>query len=550
MIELRPLAELDADSVEANATEIRQRLAEDNSRMSLLIGPFADYLVHYGSVINTQQQQNVLDYWNARSLKQLNDDPAGADPGLVDDVLSNYRVVRKDGGLATGEVTVIVSDDVTVTIAQGSEWQANGKVYVTSTVFTAKIESSQINSDTDRLLIPLGVANQWAFTITVVAAETGADYAVRKDSLVLPVVPPPNYVTSYATSDFTGGSDTETNDEMLTRLQQGIAAKVLCGRTNMQASLRDIDEFSRVLTSSIIGLGDAEMLRDKHWIWPGAAGGRCDWYVRSQASLYRVALSKTATLVEKNVDHSGVWQISIRRDDAPGFYEIANIRLADDANAAGGYNIVSDDRAVDLTGDGFKPDVLPASAEWIYSRYQTAVVRFTDTDTDTTDLVVGDTADYTLEATCVPLIGDIQDVVAGRGMRHFGADCLVKAPVPCFVQLSLTIYKRTGQDDPDLSAMKSALADAVNYTGFVGALYASQLYSAVRGHLLEGQTVSAIDMLGRIRYPNAEIVYVRSSEKLTIPSDTAYMVSSKTTQFFVETDEISITVLTTIPTDS
>jgi hypothetical protein len=547
MIPLPKLTELDATAVAQNQSELVERVQEENPTLDLRRGVFADILAYYGAMLATRGQAGIAEYWKSRSLLALNADPT-ADPALVDDLLSNYRLTRKAGTRAAGQVTVVVSDDVTVTIAQGSVWQAQGRNFLATGVFTAKVEQAQVNSPTDRLLTRMADGN-WGFTIDVVAEDGGSGPVVAKDALVVPAVVPPRYVTSFAASDFSAGLDPESNQDLLNRLQQGIAARAMSNRVNMLATLRAQDAFARVVASSIVGFGDAEMVRDRHWIFPVSGGGRCDWYVRTQERAVRLRLVKTASLVGKNPDGSGVWGFSLTRDDAPGFYEVGQIRPVDAGNAVAGFQIVADERAADLSGPGFVPDINPDSSEWSFTRFQTAAVTFTDTATDAGALPPGSRRDYALEVVCLPLIAEIQDFLSARDVRPFGADCLVKAPVPCFVRLNLTVYKQSGDADPDTYAITAALCHAVNTVGFVGALYASQLQSAAQKLVPAGQSVSAIDMLGRIRYPDGRSQYLRSAELLRVPDDPASMVSPRTVQFFASPEDVVVSVVAALPSN-
>ncbi len=544
-IALRPLTQLDPDAVQAALAETVQRISDDNPNLELRRGVLAELLAYYHAVLDTQRRTYVNDLLNSRSLAAMEADPTLADPDAVDDVLSNFRVTRGAGRKAVGEVTVVVSDDVTVTVAAGSVWEARGKQYVTPRVFTAKAEAAQINAAGDRLLAATA-DGAWSFTIDVEALEEGDDYVVAKDTLVAPVVVPPNYVTSFAASDFAPGLFAETNEELLTRLQEGYAAKALSNRVNMAASLREVEAFSRVTAMSIVGHGDAELVRAYHSVLPVALGGRCDWYVRTQEPVDRLALTVTATLIEKHADTTGTWQFGVGRADAPGVYEFADVRPADAGPAVGGYEITADVRGLDLTGDGYRPDLLTAT-EAAYSAYSTAVVRFTD-PTDHTALAVGATREYAAAALRLPLVADIQERVGSRDVRPYGGDVLVKAPVPCFLQVNFTVYKRTGQADPDVEAIRTAVAKAANTTGFAGALFASQLQDAIRPYLLDGQTVGAIDMFGRIRYPDGTAAYLRDSEVLEVPDDPGNMVSARTVQFFADPGLVGVSVATRLPT--
>jgi hypothetical protein len=364
-------------------------------------------------------------------------------------------------------------------------------------------------------------------------------------SVVVPAAVPAGFVAAYAAGDFADGADAETNDEMLLRLQQGMACKAPASRVSMTAMLREVPAFERAGPSSIVGYGDAEMLRDKHWIFPVHGGGKADWYVRTDEPLTRRTLTKTATLVA--VDGvTGTWQLALGREDAPGFYEVVQIRPPGSANTVGGFAVVSDVRGVDLSGDGFRPDV-QTTAEGAYTRFQTAVVQFIDTVTDASALALGSRQDYEFDVTTLPLVAEIQDYVSGRDARAYGADVLIKAPVPCFLQVSFTVHKKAGAADPDVAAVKTAVAAVANRTPFVGRLYASRVHDAIHGYLGADASVGPIDMFGRIRRPDGSTAYVRDGDVLTVPDEPAGMVSPKTVQFFLAPEDVGVTVVADVP---
>jgi hypothetical protein len=543
-IEVTQLSTLDPAKVRQNLEQVVTRLQEFNPTLDLKRGVFHDLLALLHASLSTAEQESLNRYLQARSLLDIEADPTLADDGIVDGVLSNFGVTRKSGSTATGEVTIVVTALSTVTIASGAIFEADGKVFTADSVFTAKREAGQINTATDRLLTDIG-GGQYAFTISVTAEEEGTASQLTKDTLLVPAEPPRNFLTAYAASDFRDGRLAETNQEMLARLQQGIAAKAPSNRINMEAMLRAHDAFSRVVATSIIGYGDSEMIRDRHTIFPVAHGGRVDWYIRSEERVRRDALTIEAVLISVN-GTSGTWQFAIDRDRAPGFYEVASVRLPAAENVLGTFEILSDTRSVDLTGDGFIPDI-ETVAEGAYSRFQTAVIKFVDNESDYTAISVGDKQDYAVEVKQLPLIAEIQDHLSAFDNRSYGADILVKAPVPCFVQLSFVIAKQRTQANPDLDAIKASLAAEVNNSGFVGRLYASHLHDVIHSHLSGRTSVGAIDMFGRLRYSDGTTHYVRSSEVLVIEDVDGAMVSPRTVQFFCEPDDISITVSTEVP---
>jgi hypothetical protein len=147
----------------------------------------------------------------------------------------------------------------------------------------------------------------------------------------------------------------------------------------------------------------------------------------------------------------------------------------------------------------------------------------------------------------MPLIADIQTTVSSRDVRHYGADCLVKAPVPCFVQISFIIYKQANEATPDSAAIKLAVSTAINAIGFVGRIYASRIQDAIHGYLASNSSVGSIDIFGRIRYPDGTTQYIRGPELIQVPADTAKMVSHRTVQFFCRPEDVFVNIETAIP---
>ncbi len=550
VIALRDLTTLDPAAVLQAQDASTALIVENNPALDLRFGPLFEILVYWHSVLAAQQGANVADYQSGRSLLAIQADPALADPTLVDDVLSNFRVTRLEGTQAHGEVTIVVTGNTTVTIGVGAVFQAAGQQFTVDQTFTAKSDPAQINSPSDRLFTATA-DGRYAFTITVTAVLAGVAGKLTRNTTIVPSSLPPGYVTSFVTSDFAGGIDTETNDALIARLQQGVAARDLSSRSTMNALLRNTEATSGFIASSIVGYGDPEMLRDRHSIFPIASGGRVDWYVRTQLLLDRVTLTRTATLVTKNGDGFGTWQVTLPRDDSAGVYEVATVRPSGTVpgNVLGGFAITRDTRGLDLTGTGFVPD-LATTIEGVFSRFQTITLQFVDTQINVDNTALGATRDYDLELARMPLIDVIQSLVSARDTRHSAADCLAKAPMPCFVQVALTVYKQSGALDPDLASMRDAIATAINNTGFTGRLYASTLQDAVAPYIQAPTALSRLDLLGRLRYPTLETRWLRSAEVLAVPQDPANMIGSRTVQFYTAPADVAITVATAIPSES
>ena len=546
--ELSNLTDLDNADVQQVLEQLTTQLQELNPSLDLKRGVFKDIVAYYHAVLETAIRTNLERYQSARSLQQINAHAVAADSTVVDEVLSNWGVTRKTGTRAIGSVTVEISQARSVTIPANFTFSVNGLTYVATQTFTSRTSEGQIsNPVTDRLLVQLSNGN-WAFTIEVEAEDVGSKYKLNAGDTLNPDRTVVSFVASYATSTFNDGLDAETNEQLIADLQLGLAAKALSNRTNMRSYLRSIPALNLVTNQSIVGYGDAEMLRDQHTIFPVSYGGRVDWYIRGQETLQRLAVTVTATCVSI-AGSTSTWQFALNKNASPGFYEVTKVRRQLDANLNSGFEIILDSRSNDLTGDGFIPDITTI-AEGAYTAFQTAIIQFVDTVTLVSGLAVGQTALYTCELIGTPLIQEIQTLVSSRDVRSYAADALVKAPVPCFVQVTLTLNKTTGTmiDADMIDKIKLAVIGVVNRTDFVGRLDGSYIIEAVHGLITDNISVTQLDLLGRIRRPDGTLQYLRDPDSIVIPEQPVKMVTAKTVQFFAEVADVSVNVASTIPT--
>ena len=541
--DLASLTTLNAADVQQLLDRIVTQLQELNPSLDLKRGVFKDTVAYYHAVLEASIRTSLRRYQSARSLQQIQANPTIADNEVVNDVLSNWGITRKIGTKAIGAITIELSQARSVVIPLNFVFEASGRRYLTTKTFTSRSVESQVSSDADRLMQPLSNGN-YAFTIEVEAEDVGPAYKLSAGNIIVPNRTIVNYVTSYANSTFTDGIGTETNEELLQQLQLGIAAKTLSNRTNMRSFLRSIPAFDSITNQSIVGYGDAEMLRDRHTVFPVSYGGRVDWYIRGQVPLQRTRLLVTAVCVEVTATNS-TWQFALTKNDIPGFYEVNKIRRIADEGLNSGFEPSSDVRSNDLTESGFLPDIATVT-EGAYSAFQAAVIRFVDTATPIAGLGIGQTAQYFCDVTGTPFIREIQELLGSRDVRSYAADVLVKAPIPCFVEVTLTINKAAGDVSPPIAAVQTAVVDIINNTDFIGRLDGSRIIEAVHGFLQDNLSVTNLDLFGRIRNPDGTMQYLRDSDSLIIPDQPAKMVTAKTVQFFTEISKVTVNIASTI----
>ena len=549
-VDVQSLDQLDQDQVDQAFDFASQLILEKRPNLDTKRGVISDLVIGLDAILNGAQRSNISLENQSHSLLAIGNNPDLADPDITDNVLSNYRITRQAATSAKGSVTIHLSENLAVTIPEGSVFEADGQQFTADASYAARTDSANVLVPTDRLLTQVA-ANLYAFSIEVTAVTAGSDALLTKDTQLVPLTPPAAFVTSFASADFTDGLAEDTNQDLINKLEAGLAVRAWSNRTSIDALIRNADssEFSSVTDAfgaieniSVVGFGDAEMDRDQHWLFPMSGGGRSDLYLQSQDLPQSLSLTKTATLIDK-VTNGGIWQFSIGRDEAPGLYEVTKILVAGTDPIETGFEITEDLRQSDLTGDIYVPDIQLA-IESVYSRYQATTIRFLDTVTAVTEAEVNTrTQNYDVTAKAMPLVKNVQEFIGERSVRAPAGDVLVKGAIPCFVSLSFTVQQRRTSATVDEDSIKTALADYVNSQGFAGKLYASALSRVVDFLLPDSTDASAIDMLGRIRRPDGVNVFLRSSEILTIPDDTDQFTSGRTTCFFLEKADIALSVV-------
>lgn len=544
-VDVTDLSDLNVDDVQQESALLAAAVQDMVPTIDVKRGVINDLVIGLGAILGTKNQVEQDRLRRSSSVSEIEADPTLADDDVVNKIASNYRVTRVDGAQASGRATVVVSSLSDITIAVGSVFSSKGKSFTTPSAFTGRVNSASVTTATDNVLIARGDGT-YEFQINLTANDVGIASQLPKDSSLTPAILPPNFVAAFASEDFTGGLDAETSADLLERFVHGMSAKVLSGRDNMSSLLRE--QFPLVAADSIIGFGDAEMHRDRHSIFPVSMGGRVDWYVRSQVNCQTVAATRIATLVDVATDGFGIWQMAFTRDEYPGLYDIEVQPKQSAQPVSGGFTITSFVRDFDISAadccDGFVPDVITAT-EAAFSRFQTVTIEFKDTIVAAANLVPGtDTADYNISVRMMPQIDAIQDYMTQRGVRNAAGDVLVKAPIPCFTGLSMTLALLPGQPTPDTDAITDALVKFVNSYGFAWKLPSSGLLDVIHNYLPPKASVTRLDIVGHVLYPDGNTRVLFSSEALELPNNPVSMVTGRTVAFYLRAEDVAISVVT------
>jgi len=529
-------SEVTQDDFDAAYALVAQIIAEEHPELHTRSGVIKDMVLRLHGVLGGAGRIERSRFFNSNSLLALQQNPDLADTAIVDQNLSNYRIVRNPGDTATGTITIVLSKGTPIVVPSGYIFYAGTRKFVTSSSFASRLSSTDVVTDTDRLM----TANSdgtYSFTITVTADTLGANYNLKTgDSLTMSTVL--HYVTRiYATQDFTGGQDAETNADLNSRLETGYAAQTWSNIPNIKALINAQTNFDTA-NISVIRSGSPEILRDKHGIYPISYGGRIDVWVKVPQTPASLSVTKTATYKQTTV-LGPVWEITLTRDDLPGVYLIESLLRSGRASSA----IVA---PTSITRTYSKqtndPDIANA-LEASFSSFQGMTIQFVDAaNADETTLTANvSTATYTVTGLGTPNLAALQKSIGGIALGPPAGDVVIRGAVPCFMAVDISVDTLTSTIDSAVIA--NALATYINSSGFDGHIYAARLGTIAQNLMPEGVSVIRVQLSGLIYGPDGSKKLYRNRDLITAPNDPANMITTNTVAFYLDPNDVIINAL-------
>lgn len=533
--------DIDPELIEQSKEYLRQLLAEEFPSMDLTVSRvFHDNLLLPAAILHSVNREDFDRLRRSFSPVEIQENPALADSEIIDSVYANYGVERYQGDKATGFVSIIITDKLTTAIPEATIFTANELNYVLDQPYIGVTTQDAVVSSQERL-ITVRTDGTFVFTVPVTAELAGATYRASRDTrfTVSPAIP--GTTDLRATADFEGGNAAESNAELAARASAGIAPRIFSGRSQVESLLRE--QLPTLRAVSQVGLGDPEMLRDRHNIFSASNGGKADLYVQTADVPNEVKVVKECTYLGNQE-----WQFSLLRDDAPGFYLVTAIVEKDLVNFQGSLEITDEVRGADLTKEtDWVHQIEGGQLESAYSRYQTAVVKFKDTTTPA-GTAVGAKTDYDVYVSVMPSIKLLNDLTVERARRPEGGDYLIRAAVPAYMSVSLLVLQRFGTAAPDENAIKQAVVNRINALGFnTGRIDSALVVDAAMGGLETRGTaiIQPLDMQAFIYPPDATPlgrIWLRDAHLLQIPDLPARGVTQRTTVFYLPTDAVEIAI--------
>lgn len=541
-------------------TFIKDYCAQPSVNLQVDLSPgsvLSELLIKLSSELHNQLKADVETVAPATSVQAALNATGDTYSEAIDAVASNFNVVRDQGKTVTGTVKIQVAAQRTYYI--NSNFQlvhpSSGATYGSTQAYRA--DPTVTADDTTRGVLRLfHEKDGYYFLLPVVNTDAKSNVTVPHNSaLILNATNTTldGFISARAFGNFTSGRPVETDRELIARFQSGLSTKGLVSPQSMQALLPQV--FPTLFTQgsegrailSVVGANDTELNRGRNTLYGITPFGLADVYVRTSRSIkvdtfdvvavYTGANSSWTILLDETVDNFPTWfydVVSLQYTDLSGVTQTAAITGASFGAASDAPN--------QLTGS----NLISAADVARFSKYQTCTLTATITNAATSP-VNGTTLSVKLTVSYMPGVGEIQDYFLQSANRVIAADYLVKAVIPCTLSTKLLLTRGTGPEDEATTKQKirQAICDYANGLTFGEEIAVSRIVDICHNFNVRRVDLP-VSVTGSILVPTAsssnKFVPVETTDVLSVPYNpvfTKYGVSSKTTMFFIDYNDIN-----------
>lgn len=410
------------------------------------------------------------------------------DPVSVNAVLSNFNMTLNTGFSATGTVLVRVNANRVYTLPAGLTFSTlPGLKYAGGTLTRVRVGA---NTSAGEIELRTADGISYYFLYPLIAAAEDIEYNIPAGTAMDPTSSIYGYVSSSAYTDFTGGLNASTLTEAIASIPDALTHRALTDRNAISARLHgEFDSTNTVIQDiSVQGYGDDAQLRDKHNLMGWAVGARVDIWVRTFTNPVSTTLIVDGTWVSANT-----YQLTVGVSDAPGYYAVRSVCEVDSV-AISSYPVVTDIRTVAASTANHDIDVTRSPTDVVGTVYQGGTIVVSGVP------YADSTREFRVDLYTAPGLASIQAFVDDRSVASVGSDCLVRCPLICLVDVSTTIYRKSGVV-LDVTALQTQLINYINSRSFTQRLTRSELANILiqAGASRVDLTTTGFQLSGRLR---------------------------------------------------
>jgi hypothetical protein len=244
---------------EVRGTEVRLRsvlrglVPEANLKSGSV---FNDLLIRglaYGAVLLEKEADEVRSRMSLSLLAARTDNAASI---ALDDLVSNWLIERKQGGLATGEIFLATSSTAGYAIPSNIRFTVPGGV-----AFVLADSSSDIAVSVDDLLEDTSVTpSRYLYRLSVISASSGLGGSLPPSTFTSSFQPA-NFSSAFSVSPMSAVAAIETNSALVDRAKDSLSLRGLSTVRSIKATLED-EELPTLYNVEVVSSGDSEMQRD------------------------------------------------------------------------------------------------------------------------------------------------------------------------------------------------------------------------------------------------------------------------------------------------
>lgn len=523
------MAEQIQDTVDRLTAFITETYKEADVSPGSVLG---ELLIKLAASIQNEQYNFIESLAQGRSVAQVIASDSESYLPVMDLIASNFNTTRSSGKKSTGSIKVTVAAPNTYAFTDKLTFlqPALGLRYK----LTRSYSISQ-TPDLSRGELPIYSKNGiHYFILPVVAAEVGPEYQVSSGSAFTVVEPYfiNNFVKAEAYGNFTSGLPIDTDKQLVGKFKQTLGSFRFESPAGISNRIKQL--YPSFQTLSVVGANDPEMLRSKQNLLGISTFGKADVYVRTS-----VGPELRSSVVTGTKQGPGKWLLELDSSFCAGFYRLASILPTVDEMSISGTLLTSNISYGHRQFMGLRNNEINNSTEARFTKYQTARVEFNYDESPNLPVVPGQplpTKEFEVTTIYQPHIEEIQNLLLLDAERFACADYLVKAVLPCFVSLDLSIVKKHTTDTYDslkLNKLKQDIFTYINTIPFGEDLYVSKIVDLCHNYDIARVDLPVI-LKGDIFCNDGTLLTITDTDYLTIPTDIQKGVSKMTTLYFTD----------------
>lgn len=402
--------------------------SELSSLNDVVVRPMAQLFLIFKYLIVSFSKTNTL----STALESEN-----ASSKIVDALLSNFSIFRKIGSIATGKIKLVVGGSPTSFVISNTVQftTIDGLVFVPTRNFVA---SKSPTSPEELKIVYDNDNKQSTVIIPAIAVESGSKYNIEQYTPLSIQSGIFDFIAASAFNKFTNGINPESNKEVIDRLVPALSARNLASPLAIEQTLRE--NFPSIQQIAIHGVNSPNMTRNSHNIFGIKSGCFCDVYVKTSQFFEETVVEKIAEKIlwsdptfPELSDYLGKYLVKIDRNDSPGYFAVDRITSNED-NILGSYTILKTIKSINnLSLSGAQQNYVNNITEGNYSSYVEEYVIFDPIEDPNP---TGSSLAVKIYFNGLPQIKEIQEFVNGADAQTALVDTLVRACIPCSIQLS------------------------------------------------------------------------------------------------------------------